>query len=283
METSVKLQLLRIAYFVSTTSTGARRSEGPAVSSFARYSPRKCQRSKYFLQPSGCVSAAALAALNLLPIISCRILLIPWRQSNVVIDRSGRALVTEYGLAPIISGPSFTTTATPDAVSNSRWLAPEIITPPRKGDATPVVESKAADVFAFAMFVVEVLTGRIPFEELENEEVVLHILRGGRPQMPTNAQELGFTREMWKFLESCWHQNPKKRPTMQDVVMRWQRFVEDSVVAECVKFISLILASSSPFSTPRTTTQGATARFGAGRRSRSIPGHDRCPSLPDGA
>jgi len=106
-------------------------------------------------------------------------------------------------------------------------LAPEIITPARKGSAMPVMETKVADVFAFAMFAVEVFTGKIPFDEQKNEAVVLRISRGGRPDMPGNAQALGLTAEMWELLESCWHQNPKKRPTMGEVVRRWQKFVEN--------------------------------------------------------
>jgi len=89
----------------------------------------------------------------------------------------------------------------------------------------PVMESKAADVFAFGMFAVEVFTGKIPFEEQKNEAVVLRISQGGRPEMPRNAQALGLTAEMWSVLESCWQQNSKKRPPMQEVVRKWQRFV----------------------------------------------------------
>jgi len=91
----------------------------------------------------------------------------------------------------------------------------------------PVMESKAADVFAFAMFAVEVFTGKIPFEEQKNEAVVLRISRGGRPEMPANAQAVGLTAEMWKLLESCWNQSPKKRPAMDEVVRRWRKFVEN--------------------------------------------------------
>ena len=67
----------------------------------------------------------------------------------------------------------------------------------------PVMESKAADLLAFGMFAVEVFTGKIPFEEQKKEEVVLRISRGGRPEMPENAQAIGLTDEMWKLLESC--------------------------------------------------------------------------------
>ena len=89
----------------------------------------------------------------------------------------------------------------------------------------PVMESKAADVFAFGMFTVEVFTGKVPFEGQKSEAVVLLISRGGRPEIPENAQAVGLTGEVWKLLESCWQQTPKKRPTMEEVVRRWQGFV----------------------------------------------------------
>jgi len=112
----------------------------------------------------------------------------------------------------------------------------------------PVMESKPADVFAFGMFAVEVFTGKIPFEEQKNEAVVLQISRGGRPVMPTNAQAVGLTTEMWKLLESCWQQNPKKRPTMDEVVRRWEAFVEheddNEIITECVKITSVFLVFS---------------------------------------
>ena len=182
------------------------------------------------------------------------ILLISRPQANVIIDRQGHARLTEYGLATINSDPSFTVAATPGAVGTSRWLAPEIINPTRKGNSPPVMESKPADVFAFGMFAVEVFTGKIPFEEQKNEAVVLRISRGGRPEMPGNAQDVGLTTEVWKLLESCWQQNPKKRPTMDEVVRRWEKFVDhgddNNVVTEYVQ-ITLVIQTLplAPFST----------------------------------
>ena len=113
----------------------------------------------------------------------------------------------------------------------------------------PVMESKAADVFAFGMFVVEVFTGKMPFEEQKNEAVLLRISRGGRPEMPENAQAVGLTGEIWKLLERCWQQNPKKRPTMAEVVRRWQMFVENDDsgggATECVQ-ITLVIWIPQP-------------------------------------
>ena len=124
--------------------------------------------------------------------------------------------MTEYGLAPINSDPSFTVAASSDAVWNHRWLAPEIIIPARKGSIM-VAESKAADVFAFGMFGVEVKT---PFEEQSSTMAAFRVSRRERPEMPENPQAVGLTNEMWRLLESCWQQNPKKRPSMEEVVRR---------------------------------------------------------------
>ena len=208
----------------------------------------------YLPDPSGCISISiAFAASKSLLVPGCVITLIPWRQANVVIDRRGRARLTEYGLAPVNSDPSFTVAATPGAVGTSRWLAPEIINPPRKGNCKPVMESKPADTFSFGMLVVEVFTGEVPFGEIKNEEVVLRILRGGRPEMPANAQAAGLTGGVWKLLESCWEQNPKKRPTMKEVVRRWEKFVElgsdgVNIVTECVRVaLAIRIATFSTF------------------------------------
>ena len=142
--------------------------------------------------------------------------------------------MTEYGLAPINSDPKFNVEATPGAVGTSRWLAPEMINPSRDANGMLVVESKPADIFAFAMVVVEVFTGKIPFGEEKNEAVVLRISQGGRPEMPENARAVGLTRDIWKLLESCWQQDTRKRPTIEEVMRKWQKFVDDDAVAGCV-------------------------------------------------
>lgn len=117
----------------------------------------------------------------------------------------------------------------------------------------PVMESKAADVFAFGMFAVEVFTGKIPFEEQKNEAAVLRISQGGRPEMPENSRVMGLTVEVWNVLESCWRQDPKKRPTMGEVARRWEKFVgEDDVLnalPECVQ-TNLVISTSSSIQFP---------------------------------
>lgn len=181
---------------------------------------------------------------------SCHVIaLIPWLQANVIIDQGGRARLTEYGLAAIDSDPTSTVAATPGAVGASRWPAPQLMCYPRNRSGMPVMESKAADVFAFGMFAVEVFTGKIPFKGQRKEAVALRISRGGRPEMPANAQAVGLTDEMWKLFEGCWQQDPETRPTMEEVVKRLQTCIAnsdgDNVVSECVQITLLVRAPSS--------------------------------------
>jgi len=147
----------------------------------------------------------------------------------VVISKTGRAQVCDYGLSPIISNPIFTVAATPGVAGSSRWLAPEIIDPP-KPSSKPIMASKSADVFAFAMLAVEMFSGKVPFGNMKNESVVVQIANGKRPAKPQAAEQLGLSAEMWKSIEKCWSANPNKRPSIDEVVRIWEGFVNGYVI-----------------------------------------------------
>lgn len=189
-------------------------------------------------------------------------MLILKQQADVITDRRGRARLTEYelapinsdyGLLPIDSDSSFTVAATPGVVGISRWLAPELILPARKKRARPVMEPEATDLFALTRFDIEIVIDDIPFEEQKNEAVVLRISRESRPEVSENAQAIGLTGEMWKLVEGCWLQNLKKRPTMEGVVERRRKFVENdnsNGIIGCVQITLIIRTlSSAPFLT----------------------------------
>lgn len=206
--------------------------------------------------------------------------------------------MTEYGLAPINLAPDFTVAATPEVVGTSRWLAPEIINPTSKDNDVPAMESKAADVFSFAMLAVEVFTGKVPFENQKDEAVMSLILGGDRPGMPENAQAVGLTDEMWKHLERCWQQKPRKRPTMEDVVKGWSKFIGRCSTDNSIMIITECVHSTLLNRTPPLTSALNFLRFAQGtsvharayarqksasseQRGRSIAEHTRDRSIPE--
>ena len=125
---------------------------------------------------------------------------------------------------PIQSNHVFTIAATPGAVGISRWLAPELINPPRKKGYRQPAGTEKADIFAFAMLVVEVFTGELPFGDVRHETAILMIAQGQRPEKSRGAESRGLTTEIWKFTQRCWQQNPAKRPQIDAVVTAWQSF-----------------------------------------------------------
>ena len=125
---------------------------------------------------------------------------------------------------PIQSNHAFMVAATPGVVGISRWLAPELIDPPRKKGYQQPAATEQADIFAFAMLAIEVYTGKLPFGDVRHEAAILMIVRGQRPDKPPDAEGRGLTPEIWKFIQKSWHQNPVKRPDINAVVSAWRSF-----------------------------------------------------------
>jgi hypothetical protein len=83
-----------------------------------------------------------------------------------------------------------------------RYLAPEAIKRGRFSEKT--------DVWAFGVTMWEVLThGNIPYFEIpRDEDVIAHVLSGGRLQRPE-----GCPGPLWGIVERCWAVSPAARPT----------------------------------------------------------------------
>ena len=174
----------------------------------------------------------------------------------MIISETGKAQICDYGLTPIISNPTLTVVMTGGVVTSPRWLAPEIIKPPSETSSKPITASKPADVFAFAMLAVEVFTGKVPFDgNTDNGPVAIQIIRGKRPSKPQDAEQLGLTAEMWKFIETCWSGDPGERPTIDEVVRTWEGFVNRYVVLSFGSYTSRWIRSgdNSPVSSSKAS------------------------------
>jgi len=70
-------------------------------------------------------------------------------QSNIIMDATGRARITDFGLAMVAPNLDSVRSASTEHSHGARWAAPEIL----DGRGT---YSKGADVFSFAMVTIEV-------------------------------------------------------------------------------------------------------------------------------
>lgn len=101
-------------------------------------------------------------------------------------------------------------------VGTGYWRAPEILDVLQNPDAKPYSNehlfTEKVDVYSFGMTCYEVLTGKIPFEELPRTAYNV-ILDGKRPDLPA------YIRPAFKaLLTRCWLSRPLKRPSFEDIV-----------------------------------------------------------------
>jgi serine/threonine protein kinase len=123
------------------------------------------------------------------------------KPSNIMLDSSGSAALTDFGLA---RGPAYTVLTKPGQVMGTLdYIAPELIS---GSAATP-----ASDVYALGCVVYECLTGHAPFAGLRMFEIaVAHVER--EPSNPCEIRgdippDLG-----WASL-SALAKEPERRPT----------------------------------------------------------------------
>jgi serine/threonine protein kinase len=156
--------------------------------------------------------------------------------SNILIDDNGEARLTDFSLSRILHAPGFTTMTTS---GTWRYMAPELVEICEKESAEGEEEEEsslnpattdswrwkapeqmeaataltcAADVWGFAMMVMEIWTGAAPFSYIRGDaSVIHHVISGGRPKRYYCQQ---ISDEVWGVLEKCWDIDPGLRPSM---------------------------------------------------------------------
>ena len=141
-----------------------------------------------------------------------------------MVDESGNARITDFGLATIVRGSNSVPSTSAGLGQSLRWTAPEVLNSDK-------VATKESDVYSFAMVIIEVgrnrpskhhsphlpikvFTGEVPFKESKGTEVVMPVLQGKRPGRPSHPK---FTANLWDLTQKCWTGAPEGRPLMNDV------------------------------------------------------------------
>ncbi|KAF8602349.1 kinase-like protein [Ceratobasidium sp. AG-I] len=131
--------------------------------------------------------------------------------ANVLVSDDGDALLTDFGNAVLQERTLQFTYTTAKTHLSPRWTAPELI----RGEGTFSVH---ADIFALGMTILEIITGSVPYAQMNDYGVMYAIAEGQMPtrpedRIPTSSQTGDL---LWSILIRCWSPVPELRLVASD-------------------------------------------------------------------
>uniref|UniRef100_A0A8C5F9P1 Receptor-interacting serine/threonine-protein kinase 1 n=2 Tax=Gadus morhua TaxID=8049 RepID=A0A8C5F9P1_GADMO len=142
------------------------------------------------------------------------------KPENILVDQDFHIKIADLGLATCESWSKLTreesrrksrsvATAGTQGAGTLSYMAPEHL------EDINIRSTEKSDVYSFAIVLWVILTGRDPYENARNEnQVCMCVRNGNRPAEDLIAEDI--PREMVDLMKSCWHKDPKLRPTFQE-------------------------------------------------------------------
>ncbi|KAL0038253.1 hypothetical protein WJX79_010194 [Trebouxia sp. C0005] len=147
------------------------------------------------------------------------------KSPNMLVDRHWRVKVTDFNLSRMVKSGSSNASVTSMLANNPRWLAPEVVS---KHDY-----SKAADVYSFGIILWEMMTWRLPWDELNPFQIMLVLTQQlDRPEIPPldtlPGQPLPGIEDYIGLMQDCWSEDVSKRPRFEDIIISLRGLLESA-------------------------------------------------------
>ncbi|KAF9646883.1 kinase-like protein [Thelephora ganbajun] len=147
---------------------------------------------------------------------------------NILIDASGSPRLSDFGLCSITKNIDSVNASTPNRGCTIRYCAPELL----EINGVPPLEKKPtnkSDVYSLSMVMVELMTGKIPYPDSQDVNVIFLISKGRRPPKPLSFEAPGITPTVWRIAKKCWHGKAKKRPETNGVLQDLEKLANSGV------------------------------------------------------
>jgi serine/threonine-protein kinase len=129
------------------------------------------------------------------------------KPDNVLVNRSNRARVADFGLARVSGDASLTTTK--QVIGTAKYMSPE----QARGDKA----GAPSDVYSLGVMIYEAITGETPFlSDTQHGFIFKHAAQ----QPPRPELRRGYPASLGKLALDCLQKDPDARPTMTDVAAR---------------------------------------------------------------
>lgn len=176
------------------------------------------------------------------------------RTSDVLLDHNGVIKYVDFGAAKVIarqgrtlvqaaaSEPNRSMTGTP------MYMSPEVIKGENPGKAGSV------DIWSLGCVILEMVTGRRPWSNLDNEWAIMYnIAQGNPPQLPGPDQ---LSPQGLDFLQKCFIRDPRHRASAIELLQHeWIMSIRNQVIEPATPSDS----SGSAQTTPHPSSAGSRA------------------------
>ncbi|KAG8764063.1 hypothetical protein FRC12_008299 [Ceratobasidium sp. 428] len=151
------------------------------------------------------------------------------KPANVLMSNNNTPLFTDFGSALLEYEASLQFTPTTTLETTLRYTAPELL------NESSSKNTFKADIYAFGMMMLEIMTGQVPFPDKRPAAVCLAAARGEMPKRPDLSSiipEKTLEDELWKLLTCCWAFEPNSRPSAPQLRKKlesiWNRLNSDT-------------------------------------------------------
>jgi len=141
------------------------------------------------------------------------------KSANLLVDENRRVKTSDFGFAVVKKANDQRKEAHP--VGTPLYMPPQVM-------RNEPYDGFKADVYSFGLILWEIATSQKLFSEFDDwEPFKKAVCTGHRPDIPKNIPH-----SFANLMTRCWHEDPKKRPSFQEIIFRLDEVYVDVVTSD---------------------------------------------------